>query len=373
MAKPFPDPASARAPSALPTVTLLAPVYQEHRFIEALCEALDRQTWPPDRLEVLFLDGGSTDGTREYLTARRFACAARVVDNPGRLQVHALNLGLGLASGDFVLRWDAHAEYASDYLARCVALLEEEPGVVDCGGTARAVGYDFGSGVVADLLRSPLGVGGATFRTASARTDADTVFPGAFRRSVLLDAGGWDDRFAVAEDMELSVRLRRRTGGRIVVDPAIRVSYYPRNTAAGLARQYARFGLYRLRLARLYPEALRLSHVPAVLLLPAVVAGLAAGLALVFAAGWPWGWIGLLPIPVYAIYAFAASASVARGRGEGARAYWRRVAFGMPCLAAMHFAWSAGAFAGLLFSGKKWRTPMGAGGATAPGPQAQAR
>jgi len=358
---PQTDPARGPAFSALParpTITLLVPVYQERRFIEALCDTLDRQTWPPDRLEVLFLDGGSTDGTREFLAARRFACAARVVDNPGRLQVHALNLGLELATGEFLLRWDAHAEYASDYLERCVALLLEEPGVVDCGGTARAVGYDFGSSVVADLLRSPLGVGGATFRTATGRTDADTVFPGAFRRSVLLDAGGWDGRFAVAEDMELSIRLRRRTGGRIVVDPAIRVSYYPRNRAAGLARQYARFGLYRLRLARLYPEALRLSHVPALLLLPAVVAGLAAGLALVFAAGWPYGWLGLLPLVLYAAFAVAASAWTARGKGKGARDYARRVAFGVPCLAAMHFAWSAGAFAGLLFSGRKWRTPI---------------
>ena len=336
-----------RPSGTTPRVTLLVPLYQERRFIEPLCATLDRQTWPADRLEVFFLDGGSTDGTREVLAQRVFACAARVVDNPCRLQVHALNLGLGLATGDFVLRWDAHADYAEDYIERCVSLLEEEPDVVDCGGTARAVGFDFASGVIADLLGSPLGVGAARFRYATKRTDADTVFPGAFRRSDLLAVGGWDERFAVAEDAELSIRLKKSTGRRIVVDPAIRVSYFPRNSAAGLARQYARFGLYRLRLARVHPEALRLTHLPAVLLLPAVVASATAG-ALLFAAGSPWGWLLLSPAPLYAVCALAVSALLARGPGRKPAERLKRTAYGALCLGAMHFSWSAGAFRALL-------------------------
>ena len=337
-----------RPSGTAPPVTLLVPLYQERRFIEPLCDTLDRQTWPADRLEVLFLDGGSTDGTREYLAQRVFACAARVVDNPRRLQVHALNLGLGLATGDFVLRWDAHADYAEDYIERCVSLLEEEPDVVDCGGTARAVGFDFTSGVIADLLGSPLGVGAARFRYATKRTDADTVFPGAFRRCDLLSAGGWDGRFAVAEDAELSIRLRKSTGMRIVVDPAIRVSYYPRNSVAGLSRQYARFGLYRLRLARVHPEALRPTHLPAVLLLPAVVVCAATGLALLFAARSPWGWLLLSPAPLYAVCALAVSALLSRGPGRRPAERLKRTAYGAVCLGAMHFSWSAGAFRALL-------------------------
>lgn len=331
-----------------PLVTLLVPVYQERRFIEPLCAMLDAQTWPPDRLEVLFLDGGSTDGTREFLESRAFACRARVVPNPRRLQVHALNLGLSLAAGEFVLRWDAHATYAPDFLERCVDRLVAEPDVVDCGGPALAQGYDFVSGVAADVLRSPLGVGGARFRYADRLVDSDTVFPGAFRRADLVAAGGWDGRFAVAEDIELSLRLRSTTGRRIVVDPAIRCSYFPRNTVGGLARQYARFGLYRIRLARLRPGALRRSHVLSLALLPAVVLGPVAGAAVAAAAGSPWGWLLAAPLPLYVLGALGAAAFLAARTRERPVRFVRRTAVGFLCLGALHLGWSAGGWAGLL-------------------------
>ena len=61
--------------------------------------------------------------------------------------------------------------------------------------------------------------------------DVDTVYLGAFHRQTVIDAGGYDEvnlQWA-AEDQELNFRLRRR-GGRIVLDPAIRSQYFPRQT-----------------------------------------------------------------------------------------------------------------------------------------------
>jgi succinoglycan biosynthesis protein ExoA len=216
------------------------------------------------------------------------------------------------------------------------------------GGPMRAVGYDFASGVIADLLNSPLGVGSARYRYATVPIEADTVFLGAFRRAELLEAGGWDERFPVAEDMELSLRLKRATGKRFLVDPAIRVSYYPRNSLSGFARQYFRYGRYRILLARVHPDALRKAHLLPLLLLPGVTAGLLLGLALLLAAGTPWGWFFLAPLLVYALYALAASSWLARGGTHGPGGFLARAAFGSVCLGSMHFGWSAGAWTGLF-------------------------
>jgi cellulose synthase/poly-beta-1,6-N-acetylglucosamine synthase-like glycosyltransferase len=330
-----------------PLVSLLVPLYQERGFIEALCASLDQQTFPADRLEVFFLDGGSTDGTREYLAQRVFACRARVVDNPRRLQVHALNEGLRLAAGTYVVRWDAHAYYAPDYIERCIALLEEDPTVRNCGGPMLAVGYDFASEVIADILNSPLGVGSARYRYAKERMEADTVFLGAFRRSDLLAAGGWNGDFAVAEDMELSLRLKKRLGGRFLVDPEIRVEYRPRNSISRFAFQYHQYGRYRIRLAGIHPEALRWTHGLPILLLPATAIGLGVGSWLLLA-GSPWAWLFLSPLLMYALYAVTASALLAKAHRPRQGGFLKRMAYGAACLGAMHFSWSVGALHGIL-------------------------
>ena len=61
------------------------------------------------------------------------------------------------------------------WFERCVATLRADPSVIDCGGPMRAVGYDFASGVVADLLNSPLGVGSARYRYASKPIEAELM------------------------------------------------------------------------------------------------------------------------------------------------------------------------------------------------------
>jgi len=248
-----------------PTASILVPVLNEALWLErAAAAARDQQL--DGTVEVLFIDGGSDDGSRQMLA--RLAAGdprIRVLDNPERVIPAALNRGLRAARGTYVARMDAHTLYPSDYVARGIERLRRGdvewvtgPAVPHAaGGFARCV---------AAALGSSLGQGGSS-KWSQADDDApdeielDTgVFAGVWRRATLERLGGWHPDFHVNEDAEMAARVLD-AGGRIVCLSAMAARYAPRSTPAGLWRQYWRFGRYRALTARRHPIALRRAHV----------------------------------------------------------------------------------------------------------------
>src|SRR5690242_2130286 len=175
-----------------PMVTIAMPAYNEEHYIEACIASVQRQDYPKDRIEILVADGRSSDRTREIL--ERLAAAdprIRVVDNPERLQAAGLNRMVREAHGDIVVRMDVHCEYAPTYVRRCVEALDRT-GADNVGGAQRARAKTFFQRALCAALESPLGVGGARYRSADQEGFVDTVFLGAFRRRVFETVGLYD-------------------------------------------------------------------------------------------------------------------------------------------------------------------------------------
>ena len=151
---------------------------------------------PIGHLEILVADGGSRDATRA-IVARLAAEDPRVrlVDNPGRFPSAGLNEGIRRASGAVIVRMDAHAEYAADYVVVAVETLRRT-GATAAGGAARAKAQSRFQLALCAALSSPLGVGGSAYRDASREGFVESVWGGAFRREVferqvgLFDAQG---------------------------------------------------------------------------------------------------------------------------------------------------------------------------------------
>src|SRR5687768_3360485 len=98
-------------------VSILIPCYQERNFIRPCLESVAGFQLPGETtIEILVLDGGSADGTRDIVTemAQRDS-RIRLIDNPKRTQSAALNLGVSLAIGEYLIRLDAHSVYPTDY------------------------------------------------------------------------------------------------------------------------------------------------------------------------------------------------------------------------------------------------------------------
>jgi glycosyltransferase involved in cell wall biosynthesis len=229
-----------------PFLTIAVPCLNEAAFIEPFVRGLQAQSYPRERMEILVADGGSTDGTRAILERlSREDARVRILDNPRRIQAAGLNLAIRAARGDIIARMDVHADYAPDYLDKCVDVLART-GADNVGGAARCRAKSPVQRAVAAALSSPLGFGGASFRDADAEGWVDTLFPGAFRREIFDKVGLFDEGAVVNEDAELNQRILQ-AGGRIYQSREIVVYYYPRDSLAGLARQYFRYGQGRAR------------------------------------------------------------------------------------------------------------------------------
>ena len=90
-------------------VSVICPVFNEEKFIEACILSIIEQDYPLDAMEVLFVDGRSTDRTREiikqYMEQYDFI---KLLDNPERIVPYALNRGLEAAKGEVIMRLDGH-------------------------------------------------------------------------------------------------------------------------------------------------------------------------------------------------------------------------------------------------------------------------
>jgi len=229
-----------------PRVTIGMPAYNEEHYIEACIASVQAQDYPRNLIEILVADGRSTDRTRDLLA--RLAAAdprIRVIDNPARLQAAGLGLLVKQAIGDIFVRMDVHCEYAPDYVRKCVETLERT-GADNVGGAQRAKAKTFFQRALCAALTSPLGVGGAKYRSADAEGFVDTVFLGAFRRRVFETIGLWDPGAITNEDAELNQRILD-SGGQIYLSRDIVVHYFPRDSFKTLATQYYKYGRGRAR------------------------------------------------------------------------------------------------------------------------------
>ena len=107
------------------TVSVIIPCRNEGSFIVPCLESILWNDYPPDEMEVLVADGGSSDGTRERIAelAQKYG-NLRMMENPDQIIPCALNRMLRAARGRYILRFDAHSLMPPGYIRQCVELLE---------------------------------------------------------------------------------------------------------------------------------------------------------------------------------------------------------------------------------------------------------
>lgn len=223
-----------------PEITIILPSLNEENFIGDCLDGLLAQDYPAV-VEILVVDGGSSDRTREIVES--YGSPVRLLDNPRVTAAAAMNIGIEHCRTDLFVRVDAHSTYAANYVSQSVKT-SLATGASVVGGPMRPKGTTPFGEAVAVVTSSPLGVGPGKFHYATELQEVETVYLGIFRREEVLKVGGYDEvnlQWA-AEDQELNYRIRKN-GGRIVLDPEISSVYYPRSTPKALAKQYFNYGL----------------------------------------------------------------------------------------------------------------------------------
>ena len=214
------DEVAALADADLPVYTVLVPVFREANIVAQLVENLGGIDWPADRLEVLVLVEEEDDETRSALEAADPPDNFRIVTVPAgapQTKPRACNVGLYLASGEYLVIYDAEDTPDPDQLKKALVAFRRGGDELVCvqaalnyfNATENALtrmftleySYWFDymlAGLDASDLPIPLGGTSNHFRTAA-----------------LKDLGGWDP-FNVTEDADLGVRASA-TGYRVGV------------------------------------------------------------------------------------------------------------------------------------------------------------
>jgi len=217
-----------------PRVTLIVPCRNEEKFIEKVIKSVISQTYPKDRMEVLFIDGQSEDRTREIieLYSQKYPFIKLLI-NPYKYVPQAMNIGIKAATGEIIIRMDAHSEYPEDYVEKLVYWLKKL-NADNVGGVwiTTPPTDSLKAKAIALALSHPFGVGNSLFRTAKnlkKHIEVDTVPFGCYLKEIFDKIGLYDERLVRNQDIELNKRLRK-SGGKIYLIPDIKIKYYARDT-----------------------------------------------------------------------------------------------------------------------------------------------
>ena len=230
-----------------PTISMLAPAYNEEATVEQSVRALLALQYP--RLEVIVINDGSKDDTVRVLVSQFDLVPVKkiyqqlistqpvrevyrsatypglvVVDKVNGGKADALNVGLNFAQGELVCAMDADTLIEADGLQRMVRPFIHAKDVVASGGTIRIVnGSEVKSGrVVRTQMPSNLVASLQVVEYLRAflfgrlgwnRLGGNLIISGAFglfKRTTVVEAGGYLHD-TVGEDMELVLRLKRRS------------------------------------------------------------------------------------------------------------------------------------------------------------------
>ena len=318
-------------------ISFIVVAYNAAQCLGDLLGDLLRQTLPAAQLEALLVDSASTDDTAAIM--RRFAGGApfpvKILSNPRRWLASGINVALEAATGDAIIRVDAHARIPEDFLEKSLRALERGEMIVGGRVEGGKPNTDW-EAVMRALDTSRFCGGAAPFRNGGEERYVDTLAYALYRREVYDRVGLYDERLRRTEDNDMHYRMRC-AGYRFRYCPQI-VSYHAaRPTLRGLLRQKWGNGYWIGRTMRIQPRCFAPRH-----LIPAlfVLALVACVLLLPFTA-LPFA----LLVGAYALcdIAFAAQAAWRQSRGR---------ILCLPCLPvlfpAVHIVYGLGTILGLL-------------------------
>jgi glycosyltransferase involved in cell wall biosynthesis len=324
----------------LPTVTVIMPVFNEADLIEKSLGAVLTQDYPRELIEILVIDGGSTDKTCEIIRCLiQNHPSAKLLSNPKKIQSAGLNIGIREAQGDIIVRVDGHTIIAPDYVRMCVHHLMHA-GADNVGGLMRPAGATYVGKAIALATTTPFGIGDSKFHYLEHEEFVDTVYLGAFWRGLFDQVGLFDETLTRNQDYELNIRIRK-AGGKILLSPKIISSYTPRSSLTALWRQYFQYGYWKVRTLHKHPDSLRWRQAVPPLFVLAFLNSLLLSLT------WkPCRWLFALLAGSYLLANSVASTIAAKRSG------WRYLPIMPMVFACIHFAWGIGFWWGLI---KLWK------------------
>jgi len=225
-------------------ISIIIPAYNEEKFIADCLQSVYNQDYPKDKMEVIVVDGHSTDKTAEIV--RREFPEVILLDNPDKIVPISMNMGIKQAKGDYIVRLDAHSKYPTNYLTRLLDAIQLYK-ADNVGGLWKTLPADdkVKSHAIAKAMSCKFGMGNSAYRVGiSDCKEVDTVPFGCFPRDLFDRIGYFDEELIRNQDDEFNARIIKN-GGKIYLLPDLEIEYFARDSIKKISKMFYQYGLFK--------------------------------------------------------------------------------------------------------------------------------
>lgn len=228
---------SGKRGAATPTVAVIVPCYNEASTVGGTVDSLLALDYPADKLEIVLVDDGSTDGTPAAMARFSGNPRVRIIRKENGGKFTALNAGIASTSAEFVGCLDADSFVEPDALREIIPCFAE----AKVGAVTAAMSVHAPKNMLQHMQNAEY-IGGITWRHTIASVNGLYVTPGPFsfyRRTILEKVGDFKDGHQT-EDMEMALRIQR-AGFSIENAPRARVYTQAPSSVGKLVKQRTRW------------------------------------------------------------------------------------------------------------------------------------
>lgn len=241
-------------------LSIILPAFNEEKYILSILESLSALAECFEQVEILVIDGRSSDATCELVTSFSKSSLpgnliVRLIDNTNRFQAFALNLGLQHATHPVCIRFDCHSCFASSKnlcqsIMSVAAMFCDSTASDSFSGIGFKQRFAFTPNVVQAglfcLSHSPILSGFRAYRYAvNSMYTSKTVWLFAIKRELALKVGGFASDGLANEDFSFNQDLIKMTGKPLFLFADLHIYYYPRSSYLDVFRQYFNYGFSR--------------------------------------------------------------------------------------------------------------------------------
>jgi cellulose synthase/poly-beta-1,6-N-acetylglucosamine synthase-like glycosyltransferase len=235
---------ASRVEDSLPGVSIIVPTLNSESTIDECLRSILELDYPKQLLEVIVIDGGSTDSTTERAKAHPVKLVYSQLNPPA-----AYNLVLKNINTEIIGLVDSDAKVEKDWLRKLVKHLDD-PKVAGASGTVETWNRDK---LVPRVIGYELSY---RYRRLPDTVERVATMNLLLKKKVTLEIGGFDEALPTQYDTDIGARIAQ-AGYRIAFDPEAICYHFHRPTLRTFFKQQYKYGQNTWKLYFKHPRLAR--------------------------------------------------------------------------------------------------------------------